>query len=137
MFFLNKMITRFRKITVVRICDREETINRELQWLSQSLGLVSQRDKDQSCYRVFLEILKTKKPLSSDELAYKLNLSRGTVVHHLTKLIGAGIVVVQDNLYSLRGKNLETTLKKIKADILSAYEEIEDVGKKIDKKLNL
>ncbi|MBT3324582.1 helix-turn-helix transcriptional regulator [archaeon] len=101
------------------------------------MGLFTQRDKDKSCFRIFLEIIKTKKPQSSDELAYKLNLSRATVIHHLTKLIASGIVVVNDNKYSLRAKNLESTLKKMKADFLSAYEEVEEVAKEIDKKIGL
>ncbi|MDP3918947.1 MAG: HTH domain-containing protein [Nanoarchaeota archaeon] len=131
------MITRFRKITIVKIRSPEKAINPEIQWFSESLGLFSERDKDKSCFRLFLEIMKSKKPVSSDELAYKLNLSRATVVHHLSKLIAAGMVVTNDNKYSLRAKNLETTLKKMKADFLSAYNEIEEVAKEIDKKLNL
>ncbi len=131
------MITRFKKITIIKLRTPEKSINKEIQWFSQSLGLFTQRDKDKSCFRIFLEIIKTKKPQSSDELAYKLNLSRATVIHHLTKLIAAGIVVVNDNKYSLRAKNLESTLKKMKADFLSAYEEVEEVAKEIDKKIGL
>jgi predicted transcriptional regulator len=131
------MITRFSKITIIKVKTPEDSINEEIQWISRSLGLFSERDKDRSCFRVFLEILRTKRPLSSDELAYHLGLTRGTVVHHLSKLISAGLVVVQDNKYSLRAKNLETTLKKMKADVLSAYEEIEEVAKEIDKKLRI
>ncbi|MBT8010271.1 helix-turn-helix transcriptional regulator [archaeon] len=131
------MITRFKKITIIKLRTPEKSINKEIQWFSQSLGLFTQRDKDKSCFRIFLEIIKTKKPQSSDELAYKLNLSRATVIHHLTKLIASGIVVVNDNKYSLRAKNLESTLKKMKADFLSAYEEVEEVAKEIDKKIGL
>ena len=131
------MITRFKKITIIKLRTPEKSINKEIQWFSQSLGLFTQRDKDKSCFRIFLEIIKTKKPQSSDELAYKLNLSRATVIHHLTKLTASGIVVVNDNKYSLRAKNLESTLKKMKADFLSAYEEVEEVAKEIDKKIGL
>ena len=48
-----------------------------------------------------------------------------------------GLVVVNDNKYSLRDKNLESTLKKMKQDFVSAYEEIENAGREIDKKLGL
>ena len=69
-----------RKITIVKINrPAEKDINKELQWLGYSLGLFSIRDKDRSCYRIFLELLKAAKkgvPLSSDELAEKLNLQR-------------------------------------------------------------
>lgn len=131
------MITRFRKLTIVRLRSPEKSINREIQWFSESLGLFSERDKDKSRFRLFLEILKAKRPLSSDELAYKLRLSRATVVHHIAQLIASGLVIVQDNKYALRGKNLETTLKKMKADFLSTFEEIEEKARDIDQKLEL
>ena len=121
----------------MRLRSPERALNPELQWLSESLGLFSERDKDRSCFRVFLAILQSKKPLASDELAYRLNLSRATVIHHLSKLIATGLVVIEDNKYVLRAKNLEATLKKMKLDVLSAYEEMEAMAKEIDKKLSL
>tara|TARA_Y100000310_G_scaffold342205_1_gene444269 strand:+ start:2680 stop:3084 length:405 start_codon:yes stop_codon:yes gene_type:complete len=134
------MITRFTKIVIQKVKVPKEDLNAELMWLSKSLGLLSERDKEYSCFRMFIEIIKASKRgegLSSDELAYRLNLTRGTVIHHLTKLIGAGLVRVEDNKYSLRAKNLEQTLKKMKQDVLSTYEELENLGKEIDKKLDL
>ncbi len=131
------MITRFQRITIVRIRSPEKALNPEIQWLSESLGLFSERDKDKSCFRLFLAILQSKKALSSDELAYKLDLSRATVIHHLSKLIASGLVVIENDKYVLRAKNLEQTLKKMKQDVLSAYEEMEEKAKEIDKKLNL
>ena len=134
------MITRFTKIVIQKVKVPKEDLNAELMWLSKSLGLLSERDKEYSCFRMFIEIIKASKRgegLSSDELAYRLNLTRGTVIHHLTKLIGAGLVRVEDNKYSLREKNLELTLKKMKNDFVSAFEQVEELGKEIDKKLGL
>ena len=132
------MITRFTRIVIEKVKVPERNLNAELMWLSKSLGLVSDRDKDFSCFRLFIEIIKAAKrqeALTSDELAFRLNLTRGTVIHHLTKLIGAGLIRVEDNKYTLRERNLELTLKKMKHDVLSTYEELENLGKKIDKKL--
>ncbi len=131
------MITHFERITIVRIRSPEKALNPEIQWLSESLGLFSERDKDRSCFRLFLAILQSKKPLSSDELAYKLDLSRATVIHHLEKLISNGLVVIENGKYVLREKNLATTLKKMKQDVLSAYEDLEEIAKEIDKKLQI
>src|SRR3990167_11073730 len=79
------------KITIISLRrPLEKTINQELQWFGNSLGLFNLRDKDKSCFRVFIELLKAAKanmPLTSDELAYRLNLSRGTVIHHINKLM--------------------------------------------------
>tara|TARA_Y100000310_G_scaffold340855_1_gene438058 strand:- start:3092 stop:3496 length:405 start_codon:yes stop_codon:yes gene_type:complete len=134
------MITRFTKITIQRVKRPHEELNEELMWLSKSLGLFSTRDKESSCFRVFIELVKAAKrgnELSSDELAYMTGVTRGTVVHHLRKLIGNGLVRVEDNKYSLREKNLELTLKKMKNDFVSAFEQVEELGKEIDKKLGL
>ncbi|MSR86416.1 ArsR family transcriptional regulator, partial [Candidatus Woesearchaeota archaeon] len=78
-----------------------------------------------------------KKLLSSDELAYKLDLSRATVIHHLEKLISNGLVIIEDGKYALREKNLASTLKKMKQDVLSAYDNLEEIAKEIDKKLQI
>jgi predicted transcriptional regulator len=129
------MITRFKRLTIVKIRSPDDELNSEVQWLSESLGLFSQRDKDRSCFRLFIALIQSKKSLSSDELAYKLNLSRATVIHHLNKLISAGLVVIDNNRYVLRERNLELCLKRIKEDILSTFEEIESEAKQIDKKL--
>ncbi|HLC22550.1 MAG TPA: helix-turn-helix domain-containing protein [Candidatus Nanoarchaeia archaeon] len=131
------MITRFQKITLVKLRSPQKNVNQEIQWLSESLGLFSERDKDKSCFRLFLEIIKTRKPVSSDELASRVNVSRATVIHHLNKLIATGLVDMQDNKYVLRGKNLESTLKQVKTDMLAAYEEMEEIARKIDQTLGL
>ena len=96
MFKNSKILTTkmTHRVTVVRI--RKElsgNVNQELQWIGNSLGLFNLRDKDSSCFRVFITLVKRAKqntPISSDDVAERLRLSRGTVVHHLNKLIESG-----------------------------------------------
>ena len=135
------MIFNSYKITIrrSRISKKEDT-NHKLQWFGSSLGLFSLRDKDKSCFRLFIELLKYAKinmPLSSDELAYKLNLSRGTVVHHLNKLIEAGLVITERNRYILRSSNLELLLDEMEKDIKQTLEDIRKIASDLDKELNL
>lgn len=132
------MITHFRKVTVIQVKKKPTSINEKIQWLSHSLGLVSTRDKEKSCYRLFIELIKASRkgnPLTSDELAYKLNLSRGTVIHHLSKLIAAGLVVQENNKYSLRKKDLKTTIEAMRSDMDETFEDIEKVADNIDSML--
>ena len=115
-----------------------KSMNDALQWFCDSLGLISLRDKDNSCYRLFIELLKASKlgkPLSSDELSSKLNLARGTVVHHLNRLIESGLVVVKDNRYSLKAKNLKDLISLVKKDVGSTLDNLEIVADKLDKSL--
>lgn len=128
-----------QKITIVKIRKpASHNINDDLQFLGNSLGLFNLRDKDKSCFRVFIELLKAAKrnhPISSDELAYRLRLTRGTVVHHINKLKEAGIVVHEGKRYFLRVDRLQTLIKELRKDILRTCDDLEDIAKEIDKEL--
>jgi predicted transcriptional regulator len=127
------------KVTVVRI--RKEVsgnVNEELQWLGNSLGLFNLRDKDSSCFRVFITLVKRAKrntPVTSDDVADRLKLSRGTVVHHLNKLRESGIVVKERNGYLLREANLQDMIKDLQRDMEGVFSQLKDVAKEIDGKL--
>ena len=113
-------------------------LNQELQWVANSLGLFNLRDKDSSCFRVFITLVKKAKrnePISSDQIAEKLNLSRGTVVHHLTRLMDSGIVVREQQGYLLRENDLQKVVQDIKRDMEEALSELLEVAKEIDEKL--
>ncbi len=128
-----------QKITIVKIRKpASHNINDDLQFLGNSLGLFNLRDKDKSCFRVFIELLKAAKrnhPISSDELAYRLRLTRGTVVHHINKLKEAGIVIHEGKRYFLRVDRLQTLIKELRKDILRTCEDLEEIAKEIDKEL--
>lgn len=135
------IIRSYQRITIIK--SRKPAIrnlNEQLQWLGTSLGLFNLRDKDKSCFRIFIELLKSsklKKPLSSDELAQSLELSRGTVVHHIGKLMEAGLVVNENNKYMLRVENLEYLIDELKKDADRMYEDLKDIAKEIDTRLGM
>jgi len=132
---------RFTRITIIRSSRPEKSdINKELQWFGGTLGLFSLRDKDKSCFRIFiilLQGLKQDKKLTSNEIALRTGLTRGTVVHHLNKLMSSGIVVSEHNKYSLRMDNLEKIVEHIKRDADEAWERLREVARDIDEKLGL
>jgi len=117
------MVIQHKKFTVIRFRRPiSKGLNEELQWFGNSLGLFSKRDKDKSCFRIFIELLKSGKrniPLSSDDIALRTKLSRGTVVFHLRKLIDAGIIVEEKNRYILRASNLEAVIEDIQKEQLA------------------
>ena len=130
-----------QRITIFNIRKPEAVnINSELQWLASSLGLINLRDKDKSCFRIFIQLLKSAKDkhaLSSDELAYALALSRGTVVHHLNKLMESGLVVNEHNRYVLRVSTLNALVDEIERDFRRTTEELREAAKEMDRKLGL
>jgi predicted transcriptional regulator len=135
------MLIRHQKITIVNVRrPTERNINHELQWLGSSLGLFNLRDKDKSCFRLFLELLKStkiKKPMNSDDLAIKLGLSRGTVIHHMSKLIDAGLVIHEGNNYMLRVDNLKLLISELEKDIQRTLGDLKEVANDIDSWMGL
>ncbi len=128
------------RIDIVRLRkpQQDAEANELLQWFGRSLGMFGLRDRDKSCFRLFIELLKSgrgDKALSSDELAYRLRLSRGTVVHHLTRLMDAGIVIKSGNSYLLREYSLVTLVEEIREDMERACDDLRAVAELIDKTL--
>jgi len=130
-----------QKITIIRYRKpHSDDINRELQWFGNALGLFSLRDKDKSCFRIFITLLKGAKvrhAFTSDELAAYLNLSRGTVVHHLNKLMEAGIVIHSGNKYILRVDTLSMLVDEIRKDAQRSLNDLQEVAASIDHALGL
>ena len=130
-----------QRITIFNIRKpAEHNVNQELQWFGTSLGLFNLRDKDKSTFRVFIELLKSAKSgqtISSDELALKLDLSRGTVIHHINKLIESGLVIHEGNRYTLRVDTLKSLIEEIEKDLTRALDDLKEGAKEIDKTLGL
>lgn len=128
-----------KKVTIIKIRKTPSpNINQELQWLGNSLGLFNVRDRDSSCFRVFITLVRRarqNKHVSSDEIAEKLGLTRGTVVHHLSRLIDSGMVVREREGYILRESRMQDLVKDLHHDVERMFLELKDVAKEIDEKL--
>jgi len=130
-----------KKITILKIGKpAKRDLNLELQWLGSSLGLFNIRDKDKSCFRIFLELLKSAKQraaLSSDEIALRLELTRGTIIHHINKLMDSGLVIQEKQKYMLRVEKLSHLIEELHRDLENACRDIKDVAKDVDDWLGL
>lgn len=116
------------------------SVNDELQWFGSSLGLFGERDKDKSCFRIFIELIKAIKAtggLSSDELAEHLGLTRATVIHHLNTLMERGIVLHEGNRYVMRGDRLSLLVDDLQRDMARAMDEMKSAAEELDRLLQL
>ena len=133
------MVIKEQRITIIRIArPSRSNVNEEMKWLGHSLGLFTERDKDSSLYRLFVELIKSSRaghPMTSDELAGRLELSRGTVVHHLNKLLESGIVVSEKNMYGLRVRNLEILIDELRKDVRRTLDDLKEIARQIDEEL--
>ncbi|MGV8141977.1 MAG: ArsR family transcriptional regulator [Candidatus Woesearchaeota archaeon] len=132
---------RFTRITIIRIKKPgQDHINEELKFLGESLGLFSERDKDKSCFRIFIVLikaLKTGHKITSDEIAESTSLTRGTVIHHLNRLMESGIVVSQKNYYMLAVDSMEELVELVKNNLTKTFDGLKQTARNIDKKLEL
>ena len=128
-----------KRIVIVKIRKKpHDNVNEDLRWMGNSLGLFGIRDKDSSCFRMFIILLKNRnQTISSDEIAEKLRLTRGTVVHHLNKLMDAGVVVREKGGYILRENSMQGVIRDMRKDMETMFSELKRAAKEIDEKLGL
>lgn len=130
-----------KKITILKLSKpAKKDINHELQWLGHSLGLFNIRDKDKSCFRIFIELLKAAKQrqsLSSDDIAARLELTRGTIIHHINNLMNSGLVIQEKRRYTLRVEKLTSLIEELHRDLENACRNIKEVARDIDEWLGL
>jgi len=114
-------------------------INNDIDYICKSLGYFSPRDKQDTAGRIFRLLVKEAcqpdKCLSSDEIADRLDLTRGAIIHHLNNFISAGIVVKERNRYRLRSSSLQKSIEEIREDIDRMMSQVIKIAKEIDKRL--
>ncbi len=127
-----------KKLFLNWINKEKDELNYNIKWVCESIGLFPVRDYDSSMYRLFLELLKDAKKnqkSTSDELAYKLNLTRGTVIHHLNKFIVFGLVEKEKNKYYLKEKNMKDIINFFEKETKKLFEELKKIAEKIDEEI--
>ena len=113
---------------------------KDLEWICKSFGFLGPRDRKKTAFRIFkalIEAARENKGLTSDELAAKLSLTRGTMVHHLNKMIRSGLVIYHEGTYKLRGRSLKSTIEEAHRDIDRIFENLYKVAESIDQAYGL
>ena len=114
-------------------------INNDIDYICRSFGYFSPRDKQDTAGKIFRLLVKEacepNKCLSSDEIAEKLNLTRGAIIHHLNSFISAGLVIRERNRYRLRSTSLQKSIEEIREDIDRIMNEMMKIAMEIDKHL--
>jgi biotin operon repressor len=114
-------------------------IEDDIDFICRSFGYFSLRDKQDTAGRIFRLLVREGcgdgDGLCSDDLAEKLELSRGAIIHHLNNFIRSGLVVKENNLYRLRSQSLQKSIEEIKIDIDRIFNEIIKIAIDIDDKL--
>ena len=114
-------------------------LDSDIDYLCKSLGYFSQRDKQDTAGKIFRllvrEACEPEHCLTSDEIASKLRLTRGAIVHHLNSFMAAGIVIKEHNRYRLRSASLQKSIEEIKTDIDRIMQQMIKIAMEVDEKL--
>ena len=110
-------------------------LNENIQFLAESLGLFNKRDKEKSCYRVFLELVKNKIGLTAEEITLTTNLTRPTVIHHLKNLLESDLIEKKKSKYKIKGDSLNSLVNYLEKELNTTLLELKEIAKNIDNEL--
>jgi len=112
----------------------------DLEWICRTFGFLELRDKQKTAYLIFKALVEANvhnDGLTSDELAEKLNLTRGTMIHHLNKMMKSGLVIFHGSKYKLRERSLKNTVEEVQRDLNRVFEDIFGIAEHVDHTLGL
>jgi predicted transcriptional regulator len=114
-------------------------INNDIDYICRSFGYFSQRDKQDTAGKIFRLLVKDASEkalgLTSDEIAEKLNLTRGAIVYHLNNFITSGLVIREKNRYRLRSASMQRSIEEIKNDVDRMFHHMLRIASDIDEQL--
>ncbi|MFH1014176.1 MAG: helix-turn-helix domain-containing protein [Thermoplasmatota archaeon] len=114
-------------------------VSEDIEFICRSFGYFSQRDKQGTAGKVFQVLVEDastdSKGLTSDEIAERLNLTRGAIVYHLNDFIEAGLVIREKNLYRLRSTSLQRSIEEIMRDSQRIFDDMMKIAHDIDRQL--
>ena len=119
---------------------RDKGLDTDIEWMCECLGIVTPRDRDRTStkiLRVMLRAAKEDEGLSSDDIAGKVGVTRGTVVHHIKRYISSGVVVKHHTTYELRTNSLRDTLNEIELDMERTIRRMKQIAREIDDEMGL
>lgn len=117
-----------------------KNLEEDLKWICKVLGITSNRDRNETSYKIFREILyasRNNRFPTIEELSNNLKISRTAVLHHVRVMMERGIIIRHGKYLEMRTMNLENTLDEIFEDLERAISNIKRIAESIDKELKL
>jgi DNA-binding MarR family transcriptional regulator len=118
----------------VLIQRKQESIDDELTELCRAMRLMSDRDTDATLARVLKAMMVRSRegPIGGSDLSRASGLNRITVIHHLRKLEGAGLVRKQETKYVLRVQSAEEMLLEFRKEMEEHFQQMDELAREID-----
>ncbi|MGC8817394.1 MAG: winged helix-turn-helix domain-containing protein [Candidatus Hadarchaeum sp.] len=117
----------------------KSTLEGDLKWFCESLGLLGVRDKSETALKIFRALLieSKKGPVTIEAISDHVNLSRTAIVHHLNRMRKAGVVLKEGNRWELRSHSLQKMVDEIELDIQRVLKSVREIAEDLDALLDL
>ncbi|MFH1126844.1 MAG: hypothetical protein ABIG84_06730 [archaeon] len=119
---------------------RNSELESDIEWMCECLGIITPRDRERTSTKILTVMLRAAKddvPLSSDDIANRVGITRGTAVHHIKRYMGSGIIVKHRSAYELRTHSLRETLDEIELDMERTIKRMKQIAEQIDEEMGL
>lgn len=113
-------------------------VEKDIKWLCKSLGFVSGRDRHETSVKIFKNIIRkiaNEQEICTKELAKEMEVSRGTVNHHLRNFITSGFFTRDRRSIRMRSTSMKKTLEEIHRDVDRIFEDMEKIAQEIDEEM--
>ncbi|HSB46712.1 MAG TPA: hypothetical protein VLD37_01770 [Candidatus Bilamarchaeum sp.] len=125
----------YRQIVIryIAVPTSEKTLDDEIDWIYQCLGLGDERDDvGKLVFRAIVKAGKSGQGISSRDIMQFGEVTQAAIIYHLNLFQRSGLVVKEGRNYFLRAPTLEQTIFEMEADTRMRFEQLKKIAKKID-----
>ena len=125
----------YRQIVIryIAIPAQEESVDNEIDYVYQCLGLGDERDDvGRHVFRALVKASTRGEGISSRDLMQLSEVSQAAVIYHLNMFQRSGLVIKDGRNYYLRGHTLEATLEEMENDMHRRFENLKTIARKIE-----
>ncbi len=111
-----------------------------LEWICRTFGYLESRDRHQTAYSILKALVEAAvqdRGFSSEELAERLSVTRGTIIHHLNRMMKNGLVIFHESKYKLRERSLRNTFEEVRRDLNRVFMNLSEVAAIVDNTLSM
>ncbi|VVB77062.1 Uncharacterised protein [uncultured archaeon] len=111
----------------------EESADDLMAWFCKAFDLAStSQDLEPTMFKEIVSASASGSGVTSKELNDRLEIPRTTVIYHLNRFIGSGLVVRKGTRYFLRSTDMESTIEELQADMLREFDRMLEFAEKFD-----
>jgi hypothetical protein len=125
----------YRQIVIryIAVPTSERSLDDEIAWIYQCLGLGDERDDvGKLVFRAIVKADKNGQGISSRDIMQFGEVTQAAIIYHLNLFQRTGLVVKEGRNYYLRAPSLEQTISEMEEDTRRRFEQLKKIAKKID-----